>query len=793
MAFLGGEKPESNTSFSPGIQAMARCGRCTKHWMPLAETPTSMKREETMATTTKKKAAGKQPRKSNGISQKAGDAELQHLSQEVLRLVESSRQGNLEDRGNVDLFKGAHRDVVQGINAMLDAILLPISEGNRILAQISNGKIDELIAQTYKGDHEKMKLAVNNVAQILQGLQKELNRLTDASKNGELSERGKPDAFQGAYAEIVRGMNMMLDAILLPIGEGNRILAQISNGKIDELIAQTYRGDHEKMKVAVNNVALVLQGLQKELNRLDDASKEGRLSERGKPEAFQGAYADIVRGVNMMLDAILLPIGEGNRILAQISNGKIDELIAQTYSGDHEKMKLAVNNVALVLQGLQKELIRLNDASKEGRLSERGKPEAFQGAYADIVRGFNVTLDTLIGHLHSVGDYIDRISKGDIPEKITYTVNGDYNSIKDNLNQCIDSQSGAAHVAERISEGDLTVEARALSEKDVLGQALVRMLANLRRTVEEVTEAAANVASGSEEMSATAQQLSQGATEQASSAEECTSSMEQMGASVQQNADNAKQTDKIATKAAEDALASGEAVNQTVHAMKEIAEKISIIDEISRKTDLLALNAAVEAARAGEHGKGFAVVASEVRKLAERSQTAAAEISRLTKDGVQRADGAGKLLASLVPDIRKTAELVREIAAASAEQGSGTAQVSKAMQQLDQVIQQNSSASEEMSTGADELSSQAETLQNSVSFFNLGTTRENPGRTRENVSRTREQGRRMPVQARKTASPPTVRPSAVSKSKSGDEGIDIRIGSANHGVDYHDKDFTAYQ
>ena len=273
--------------------------------------------------------------------------------------------------------------MVQGINAMLDAILLPIGEGNRILAQISNGKIDELIAQTYKGDHEKMKQAVNNVGMVVQGLQKELARLTDASKEGQLSERGKPEQFRGAYADIVRGVNAMLDAILLPIGEGNRILAQISNGKIDELIAQTYKGDHEKMKQAVNNVAMVVQGLQKELVRLTDASKEGQLSERGKPEQFHGAYAEIVRGVNAMLDAILLPIGEGNRILAQISNGKIDELIAQTYKGDHEKMKQAVNNVAVVLQGLQKELARLTDASKEGKLAERGNHDQFQGAYAE--------------------------------------------------------------------------------------------------------------------------------------------------------------------------------------------------------------------------------------------------------------------------------------------------------------------------------------------------------------------------------------------------------------------------
>ena len=293
---------------------------------------------------------------------------VQSLQKEMARLTDASRDGQLSERGKPEQFQGAYAEIVRGVNTMLDAILLPIGEGNRILAQISSGKIDELIAQTYKGDHEKMKQAVNNVAIVLQSLQKELVRLTEASKEGQLSERGKPDQFQGAYAEIVRGINTMLDAILLPIGEGNRILAQISNGKIDELIAQTYKGDHEKMKQAVNNVAIVLQSLQKELVRLTDASKEGQLSERGKPEQFQGAYAEIVRGVNAMLDAILLPIGEGNRILAQISTGKIDELIAQTYKGDHEKMKQAVNNVGSGPARPQKELVRLTEASQCGQL-----------------------------------------------------------------------------------------------------------------------------------------------------------------------------------------------------------------------------------------------------------------------------------------------------------------------------------------------------------------------------------------------------------------------------------------
>ncbi|MGE4441843.1 MAG: methyl-accepting chemotaxis protein [Desulfomicrobium sp.] len=278
-----------------------------------------------------------------------------------------------------------------------------------------------------------------------------------------------------------------------------------------------------------------------------------------------------------------------------------------------------------------------------------------------------------------------------------------------------------ASVAERIASGDLTISFNDTTRHIGVYADIKRMCERLREVVAEVQGASENVASGSEEMSASAEQLSQGSTEQAASVEEVSSSMEQMAANIRQNADNAGQTEKIALKAAHDADASGKAVVQAVDAMKNIAEKISIVEEIARQTNLLALNAAIEAARAGEHGKGFAVVAAEVRKLAERSGTAAAEISELSSSTVSVADQAGQMLVKLVPDIQRTAELVQEISAASNEQNAGAEQINKALQQLDQVIQQNASASEEMASTSEELSSQAEQLQSTISFFRLGT------------------------------------------------------------------------
>ncbi|GAA0580222.1 HAMP domain-containing methyl-accepting chemotaxis protein [Rhizomicrobium electricum] len=272
-------------------------------------------------------------------------------------------------------------------------------------------------------------------------------------------------------------------------------------------------------------------------------------------------------------------------------------------------------------------------------------------------------------------------------------------------------------MANRIAGGDLTVSPKPRSDVDVMVQALESMVGRLRGVVSDAFAAANNVSSGSQELSANVEQMSQGATEQAASTEEASASMEEMASNIKQNADNAAQTEKISKQSAKDAEASGDAVNKAVNAMQTIAEKITIVQEIARQTDLLALNAAVEAARAGEHGKGFAVVASEVRKLAERSQTAAAEISGLSGETVRAAQSAGEMLAKLVPDIRKTAELVAEISAACREQDIGASQINEALQQLDKVTQQNASASEEMAATSEELASQSEELQASIAYF----------------------------------------------------------------------------
>ncbi len=327
---------------------------------------------------------------------------------------------------------------------------------------------------------------------------------------------------------------------------------------------------------------------------------------------------------------------------------------------------------------IQKEIDEIVNGAVNGDFTKRINVEGKEGFYKQLTDGMNRLLEVSAVGLEEVVRVLGALANGNLTEKITNEYHGTFGKLKDYSNNTVEK--------------------------------LTDIITEVRRSTEALVSAA-------EEVSSTAQSLSQSSSEQAASVEETSASLEEMSANINQNADNAKQTNAIATKAATDAVQGGTSVLETVKAMKQIAQKIGIVEDIAYQTNLLALNAAIEAARAGEHGKGFAVVASEVRKLAERSQVAANEISELASSSVQIAETAGKLIGDIVPSIHKTADLVQEIAASSSEQASGVGQINKAITQLDSVTQQNASASEELASTSEELTGQAEALRLAMTFF----------------------------------------------------------------------------
>lgn len=587
-----------------------------------------------------------------------------------------------------------------------------------------------------KQNSERARIASRKPEDEISILLEEIIRLANASKEGQLSARGRLDLLSGSHRDVLHGVNEILDAVVVPVNECGRILAHIADGNIEERITQNYQGDLEKIRVTVNNIGENLQSLLGMFDRLTDNISDGNLEDRGHPERVKGAFSKMVSGTNTMIEALLQPLNLAADYIAKISSGNLPEKITANYKGDFNAIKNNLNTCIDAIHSLILDAQMLSRSAVEGKLGVRADASKHQGEYREVVQGINDTLDAVIGPLEKAAQDIEVISKGEIPPLITASYNGEFNTLKNNLNALITSMNEVAMVAEQISGGDLTVEVHERSGDDKLMRALSSMVKSLTQTVSEIRGIASEVSAASQAISTASIQVSKGANSQAAAAEEASSSMEQMVSNIRQNADNAQQTDKIANKSALDAQASGKSVRDAVAAMTEIADKISIIEEIARQTNLLALNAAIEAARAGEHGKGFAVVAAEVRRLAERSQKAAGEINQLSSTTLKVSEQSGEMLGKLVPDIQRTAELVQEITAASKEQDTGAEQINQALQQLEQVIQQNASAAEEMASTTEELTGQSEQLVSALSFFRTGE---------EEVSHKRAVPQRAPV------------------------------------------------
>ncbi|WP_062343155.1 methyl-accepting chemotaxis protein [Novosphingobium sp. CCH12-A3] len=534
-------------------------------------------------------------------------------------------------------------------------------------------------------------------------VQQEIARVEAAISNGDLGARLHASGCNARTSALIDAINGLLDQSQAPVRE--------LGSAIKYMTAEHERGDID--------VVIASDSLPAEI-------------------------AEMAADINNLVNAHIAVKKLAMSIVHEFSLGNFDARL-DPLPGKKAFINDTIENLRQNLRAITSEIQMLIGAATAGRLGERGDDRRFVGDFASLISGINGMLDATILPIEEGNRVLSKLSAGNLSERVEIDCQGDHQKMRDSINVLVD---------------------------------------NLRAFASNVSLAANEVAEGSSQMATSSQQLSQGATEQAASAEEASASMEQMAANIKQNADNAAQTEKIARQSSKDAELSGTAVDKAVIAMRTIADKIGIVQEIARQTDLLALNAAVEAARAGEHGKGFAVVASEVRKLAERSQSAAAEIVSVSAETVKAASEAGEMLSKLVPDIRRTAELVSEISAACREQDIGASQINEAIQQLDKVTQQNASASEQISSTSDSLAARAEELQQTTAFFQLEEQRtfaQAAPRAPRNAKPKPKSAPQVPTKAR------PVKPNSVAHQKERLNGFALDLTSG--GADHEDSDF----
>jgi methyl-accepting chemotaxis protein len=646
----------------------------------------------------------------------------QDVVDEIVALANKDQMA--KKRASVELSMGAGRQKADAVESVLDQ-LVQVKEDNA-------KKDTDLTEETYHSSRIFMLVTILGGILIGIGLgvfisrsiSRPLGQLAESAKQIALGDLNQSIAYRSG--DEVGSLSESFRALVSYIRGVSGVLEKVAAG--DLTAKADIQSERDVLSQSFERLRGTLKEFIAEMNRMSDEHNKGDIDVRIPAEKFDGAYREMAQGVNEMVGGHITVKKKAMACIAEFGKGNFEAPL-EKFPGKKAFINETIEQVRANLKALIADTDTLIQAAVDGKLSTRADATKHYGDFRKIVDGVNKTLDAVIGPLNVSARYVDQISKGDMPALITDNYNGDFNLIKNNLNALIEAMNEITDAAERIANGDLTVSLHERSAKDKLMQALSAMVAGLTRTVSDIRSIAGEVSAASQSISTASVQVSKGASSQAAAAEEASSSMEEMVSNIKQNADNAQQTDKIANKSSKDAQESGRSVLEAVSAMKEIASKISIIEEIARQTNLLALNAAIEAARAGEHGKGFAVVAAEVRKLAERSQKAAGEINQLSATTLQVSEASGAMLEKLVPDIQRTAELVQEISAASKEQDTGAEQINKALQQLEQVIQQNASAAEEMASTTEELTGQSEQLVSALAFFRTGGSEGSPMRS----------------------------------------------------------------